>query len=213
VSGGNRLMSGSTSTHAPGPPVGDAHAAGGGTGAGPEAVASFPGVDGSRVPVPPCHHGHDLERWPLRDALILGAVADAVPSARAHLRQLLAEWGRDELGPDAGVVVSELVTNAVAASGQLSVTVAPVLVWLVSDSHWLLVAVADASPLPPLRLNLEPAAEYGRGLALVEAFSSRWGWHPVNVAGLVKVVWAEWRLPSRPGQQPAVGLPGRCHAL
>src|SRR5579859_7845697 len=91
---------------------------------------------------PPSHHGHDLERWPLRDALTLGALADAVPLARAHLRQLLSGWGRAELGPDASVVVSELVTNAVIASAGLRPT-APVMVWLGTDRHRLLLAVAD----------------------------------------------------------------------
>ena len=186
-------MSGSTSTHAPAPSMRDAHAAGG-------------------VPVPPSHHGHDLERWPLHNTLILGAVESAVPSARAHLRQLLAEWDRAKACPDAGVVVSELVTNALAASAELRPAVAPVLLWLGSGDHCVLVAVADASPRSPMRLNLEPDAEGGRGLALVEAFSSRWGWHPASVAGLAKVVWAEWRLPSEVGQRPAPGQPDRCRA-
>ncbi len=87
----------------------------------------------ARVAIPPSHHGHDLEHWPLRDTLILGALADAVPSARAHLRQLLSDWGQAELSPDAGVVVSELVTNSVAASAGLRLAAAPVLVWLGSD--------------------------------------------------------------------------------
>jgi hypothetical protein len=72
--------------------------------------------------------------------------------------------------------------------------------------------VADVSPRSPMRLNLKPDAEGGRGLALVEAFSSRWGWHPASVAGLAKVVWAEWRLPPEVGQRPAPGQPGRCRA-
>ena len=110
-------------------------------------------------------------------------------------------------------MVSELVTNAVVASAELRPTVAPVLVWIGSDSHCVLVAVADASPRPPMRLNLEPDADGGRGLALVEAFSNRWGWHPAKMAGLVKVVWAEWRLPSEVGQRPTTGLPDRCHAV
>jgi hypothetical protein len=65
-----------------------------------------------------------------------------------------------------------------------------------------------------VRLNLEPDAEGGRGLTLVEALSSRWGWHPASSTGLVKkVVWAEWRLPSGAGQRPATGLPNHCHAV
>jgi anti-sigma regulatory factor (Ser/Thr protein kinase) len=168
---------------------------------------------GALAPVPPSHHGHDLERWPLRGTLILGALPDAVPSARAHLRQLLTSWGRAALSPDVSVVVSELVTNSVAASGELQLAAAPVLVWLGSDWHCLLLAVADASPRPPVRLNLEPDTEGGRGLALVEALSSRWGWHPVSTTGLTKVTWAEWRLPSGAGRRSATGVPSnrRCH--
>ncbi len=206
-------MSSSTSTDAPDPPMGDAHAAGGETGAWHEAAVRLCGAGSTRVPVPPSRHGHDLERWPLHNTLILGAVESAVPAARAHLRQLLGEWDRAEACPDAGVVVSELVTNALAASAGLRPAVAPVLVWLGSDRHCVLVAVADASPRPPMRLNLEPDAEGGRGLTLVEAFSSRWGWHPARTAGLAKVVWAEWRLPSEAGQRPTSGLPDRCHAV
>jgi hypothetical protein len=94
----------------------------------------------SPAAIPPCHHGHDLRRWPLRDTLILGALADAVPSARAHLRQLLSGWGYAEVGPDACVVVSELVTNSVASSAELRLTAAAVLVWLGS------IAIALSSP-------------------------------------------------------------------
>ena len=161
--------------------------------------------------VPPSHHGYDLERWPLRDTLTLGALADAVPLARARLRQLLAGWGRAGLSPDAGVVVSELVTNAVAASAGLR-PAAPVLVWLGSDSHCLLLAVADVSPRPPLRLDVWPDAEGGRGLALVEALSGRWGWYPATITGLKKVVWAEWRLAEEETVQGSpVPDPGRSH--
>lgn len=109
-------------------------------------------------------------------------------------------------------MVTELVANAVAASAGLRSAAAAVLVWLGSDGHCVLVAVADANPRPPVRLNPEPDAEGGRGLALVEAFSSRWGWHLASTAGLVKVVWAEWRLPAGAGQRPSASLPGRCHA-
>jgi len=90
-------------------------------------------------------------------------------------------------------VVSELVGNAVMASTEFGPAVAPMLVWLGSDTRTVLAAVADASPQPPMRLNPGPDAERGRGLALVEAFSSRWGWHGTTMAGLMKVVWAEWR--------------------
>ncbi len=178
----------------------------------PSPVPHPPRRSSALAAIPPSHHGHDLEHWPLRDTLILRALADAVPSARAHLRQLLSCWGHAELSPDAGVVVSELVTNSVAASAALLAAV-PVLVWLGSDWHCLLLAVADASPRPPVRLNLGPDAEGGRGLALVEALSSRWGWHPASTTGLRKVIWAEWRLSSGADQRPGTGLPDRGHAV
>jgi len=179
--------------------------AGDGTGAWHQATADRPGLGGSRAPIASSHHGHDLEHWPLHDTLILGALADAVPSARAHLRQLLRQWGHAELGEDAGIVISELVTNAVVASAELRPAVAPVLMWLGSDRRRVLAAVADASPRPPVRLNPGSDAERGRGLALVEALSSRWGWYPASITGLRKFTWAEWHLPSGPasGQLPA----------
>jgi anti-sigma regulatory factor (Ser/Thr protein kinase) len=206
-------MSGSTSAHCPNAPSGSVHAAGGGTGARDETDAHLPGHGDPRALVPPSHHGHDLARWPLRNAISLGALEGAVPSARVHVRQLLWEWGCADLEQDAGVVVSELVTNAIMASAELRPAVAPVLVWLGSDTRCVLVAVADASPRPPMRLDLEPDAEGGRGLALVEAFSSRWGWHATTMAGLVKVVWAEWRLSSGAGQPPATDQPDCCRAV
>ena len=159
------------------------------------ASSSAPPVDG--VLVPPSQHGHRLDRWPLRDAISLGALPGAVPSARAHVRQLLWEWHRAELSGDVGTVVSELVTNSVVASAGLGPAVPPIQVWLGADSQRVLAAVADASPRPPVRLNLGIDAEGGRGLALVEAFSTRWGWHPTPSATLAKVVWAEWQAPDR----------------
>lgn len=167
----------------------------------PTSRSSAPGA------IPPSHHGHRLQHWPLHDMLILGAVADAVPTARVRLRQLLSCWGHAEVGPDASVVVSELVTNSVVVSAELRLAAVAVLVWLGTDSHHLLFAVADANPRPPVRLSLGPDAERGRGLALVETLSNRWGWHPASTTGLRKVIWAEWRLSSRPASGQIQTLP------
>jgi anti-sigma regulatory factor (Ser/Thr protein kinase) len=188
----------------------DAQAAGGGT---DQAVLTRWSRGGAGLAVAPSHHGHDLERWVLRDSITLGALEGAVPSARAHVRQLLWEWRLAELSQDISVVVSELVTNAVAASAGLRPAVAPVLVWLGSDTRCVLVAVADAIPAPPQRLNPDPEAEGGRGLAVVEACSTRWGWHETTMTGLAKVVWAEWRLPPEAGQRPVAAQPDDGHAF
>src|SRR5690348_1423440 len=116
-------MSGSTSARCPKAPSGSAHAAEGGTGASDGTDAHLAGRGDPRALVPPSHHGHDLACWPLRNAIQLGALEGAVPSARVHVRQLLWEWGCTHLEQDAGVVVSELVTNAVMASAELRPTV------------------------------------------------------------------------------------------
>src|SRR6185437_14161885 len=42
---------------------------------------------GVQVAISPSHHGHDLEHWPLYDMLTLGALADAVPLARAQWKK------------------------------------------------------------------------------------------------------------------------------
>lgn len=170
------------------------------------------------VAVPPSHHGHSTERWPLRDAITLGALDGAVPSAREHVRHLLWEWNHAELADDASLVVSELVTNAVIASTEMRPAIAPVRVWLGSDTACVLVVVADASPRPPVRLNLAPDDEGGRGLALVEALSARWGWYPLHsatAAGLVKVLWADWHLASAAGEADpdTAQLPASQHRL
>jgi anti-sigma regulatory factor (Ser/Thr protein kinase) len=162
---------------------------------GPIAPSVFAGTS---VPVLPSYHDHSLDRWLLSDAITLGALDGAVPTARTHVRQLLWEWNHAELSQDVSVVVSEIVTNAVMASSESRPAIAPVKVSLGSDSMCVLVSVADSSPPPPVRLNLAPDALGGRGLALVEALSTRWGWYPMQpatAAGLVKVVWADWHLP------------------
>jgi hypothetical protein len=70
----------------------------------------------SLVPVRPSHHGHvSVGRWPLRTGLELGPLPGAVPCARAHTQQVLWEWRHVELSDEVGLVVSELVTNAITA--------------------------------------------------------------------------------------------------
>lgn len=126
--------------------------------------------------------------WPLRSHLELGALPGAVPCARLHTRQVLWEWSLDALADNAELVVSELFTNAVAASRGLP-NCPPVRLWLLSDRQQLLILVGDASPQPPTRIDAAETAETGRGLLLVETLATQWGsYAAAGSAG--KVTWA-----------------------
>jgi anti-sigma regulatory factor (Ser/Thr protein kinase) len=125
--------------------------------------------------------------WPLRDFMELGALPGAVPCARLHARQLLWEWGLTGLTDNAELLVSELVTNAVQASCSVG-QVFPVRLWLLADRARVLILIWDASPRPPVRMNISDDDESGRGLLLVEAISTKWDWYfPAETSG--KVVW------------------------
>jgi hypothetical protein len=127
-------------------------------------------------------------RWPLRTFLELGALPGAVPCARLHAHNVLAEWRLTAFSESTGLLVSELVTNAIQIS-QLADPDAPVRLWLVSDRAQVVIFVWDASPLPPLPGDVGEDAESGRGLLIVQAVSARWGWDfPPGMGG--KVVWA-----------------------
>lgn len=157
------------------------------------ASGAWPGVAaGLLPPAPPAgQHGQQeitADRWPVRSFLELGAIPEAVPYARGQARRAVLEWGLPELIASAEVLVSELVTNAVAVSSTMQ-RLLPVRMWLLSDAERVLILVWDASGQRPERSPAGDDAEGGRGLVLVEAMSERWDWYfPPEPGG--KVVWA-----------------------
>lgn len=115
-------------------------------------------------------------------------------AARDFTARTLRAWGFPRLVPDAQVVVSELVTNALRhASPAGDPGGAPILLRLVNHidpSGRLLIGcgVSDGSEhVPALTRGDDLSAEAGRGLHLVQALSAAWGWIPT---GGGKVVWA-----------------------
>jgi anti-sigma regulatory factor (Ser/Thr protein kinase) len=127
-------------------------------------------------------------KWLLRTHLELAPLPTAVPCARLHARQVLWEWGLIEHRDSLELIISELVTNAVAASQSLSIPT-PVRLWMLSDHTRVLVLVWDGNPTEPAPGAEDLDAENGRGLMLVEAVCERWAWYfPEQSAG--KVVWA-----------------------
>lgn len=163
-------------------------------GAGSAAGAGSPhdqseSVAGLRIPpfITGCGSGIN-DQWPLRDFLELGALHSAVPYARLHARQVLQEWGTGHLSASTELLVSELVTNAVRVTREIT-PVWAVRLWLLSDSAQILILVWDPSPRPPVLTGVTDEAEHGRGLILVEAVSKQWGWYSARDSH-GKFVWA-----------------------
>jgi anti-sigma regulatory factor (Ser/Thr protein kinase) len=129
--------------------------------------------------------------------LEFGALPTAVPCARLHARQVLWEWDLGEHAETAELIVSELVTNAVHASANLTGSryagrwvagMPPVRLWLSSDQQRLMIHVWDGNDQMPSRQDVDLDAEGGRGLMLVESLSADWGCYiPERSSG--KVVW------------------------
>jgi anti-sigma regulatory factor (Ser/Thr protein kinase) len=128
----------------------------------------------------------EAARWPYQSHLELGAISSAVPSARLHARLVLWEWGLSaDKAQAAELVVSELVTNALE-HGSAGIP-ATVRIWLSSDGGSVAINVWDASPQPPVPKNAGADADSGRGLMIVAALSTDWGYSAANPG---KVVWA-----------------------
>ncbi|MFC8829034.1 ATP-binding protein [Streptomyces sp. NPDC057137] len=142
-----------------------------------------------------------LRAW---DRLTLAAVPSAASCARAFATHTLRWWDATHVMDDTLLVVSELVTNAVTATGPKTTTPT----WTdVKAEHilgvqlrvvdmYLYVEVWDRSGEVPGTKHPTADAEDGRGLLLVEALTKRWGTSRPPAGG--KVVWAELELSTPP---------------
>ena len=139
-----------------------------------------------------------MQQWPLHSHLELRAVPASVRSARLHARNLLHEWRLGCLADTAELLVSEMITNAVRASARIAdqqreTGQAPraqrIRLWLTSDRGSVLIQVWDGDHHHPVRQDVGPDAETGRGLLLIEALSTQWGFY-VPDGGDGKIVWA-----------------------
>lgn len=125
------------------------------------------------------------------------AIPSAVSAARRETVQTLKDWGLLELIDDAELLVSELITNAVQATGLTREPthygdlkhVPCVLLQLQRTDAGLRILVWDREPRPPILRQIDTESENGRGLFLVVAMSHRWGHYRPAYGG--KVVWAE----------------------
>ncbi|GII67200.1 ATP-binding protein [Sphaerisporangium krabiense] len=116
--------------------------------------------------------------------------ADSVKTARDVTRTTLGRWGLAPLCDDAVLVVSELVTNAVryGICGPRRLDAQPITLILLRLSPHVLLAVSDPSDEIPTPKEPDFISEHGRGLHIVETYSTRWGWDALDEGG--KAVWA-----------------------
>lgn len=120
--------------------------------------------------------------------LELAALPTAVPCARGHVRSVACEWGRADLADEVELLTSELVTNAVKASGGLRGHQLPVIrLWLSCDQVSVSIHVWDSSDEMPVRRDAGADDVSGRGLLLVGALSTGWGCYRADGG---KVTWA-----------------------
>jgi hypothetical protein len=112
---------------------------------------------------------------------------------------MLRERQLERICDTALLLVSELVTNAVKASGpgtgpdRMNQPMIGLTLRLEETS--LLIEVWDADPAPPALQKEDLTCDYGRGLLLVDILGDTWG-HQAADHG--KVVWCELTFPASP---------------
>jgi len=122
----------------------------------------------------------------------LGASLSAPSTARQLSRTALAEWRIPDLIPDAELICSELVSNAVQATAALP-EVMPIGLRVLAHGERLVIEAWDCHPGYPVRQPANDITESGRGLQIVHDLSNRWGAR--RVSARLKAVWAELLIP------------------
>src|SRR5215472_6700297 len=136
----------------------------------------------------------------------LAASPSAPYQARRHVRRALASWGLDaEFIETAALIASELVANAAKAAAEGrddgepgAANVGQILLTLWYGRQALRIEVTDASTSPPVRRQVPPDAESGRGLFIIDALTTEWSYSFLP-AGLGKTVYCVLPVQDRPG--------------
>lgn len=153
---------------------------------------------------------------------VLSPHPESAAAARHFTREILFSWGLGELADEAETIVGELVVNAVqhgmrhifagtgwhgppgwgghleplsppgGRAGEAASGAAVPRLCLLRRACEVMLAVIDASGEAPILRQPDWAKESGRGLQIVDALSSVWGWSPIEGQG--KAVWAVLRV-------------------
>lgn len=136
------------------------------------------------------------------------AGAEEVASLRRIMRLHLGLWGLHEVIDDAQLCLSELVSNVITHVG---VGTPATLVVSISGTR-LRVEVHDPDTRAlPVLVDAEVNSESGRGMALIDAITDRWG---VQLHAEKKVIWCELatELPAADGHSGGLRV-SRAEAL
>ncbi|WP_055711552.1 ATP-binding protein [Streptomyces torulosus] len=134
--------------------------------------------------------------------LAFTADPEEVAALRRIMRLHLGVWGLHEVGDDAQLCVSELVSNVITHVGPGT----PVTLAVSMNGTYLRIEVHDPDTRALPTLNAAgPESEGGRGMAMVDALADRWG---VQLQGDRKVTWCELAtpLPSPTGHIESPGV-------
>jgi anti-sigma regulatory factor (Ser/Thr protein kinase) len=145
--------------------------------------------------------------------MTLAATPTAVSCSRQLVRLTLNRWGLAALVEDAELVISELVTNSVQATGLTDAEptwagvgdLATIQVRVLLYQTGVVIEVWDRDPTVPVPHDPTSDEEGGRGLTIVTALCKQWHHSPSTRGG--KVVWAE--LAILPQMLTPAGLPRR----
>lgn len=113
---------------------------------------------------------------------VLPCDASSVGKARRLVRRQVASIGDSDLADAAGLLTSELVTNAIVHA-RTDVEVCAFI-----DGDVIRVEVSDGSSRMPRRRRVTRWSGTGRGLLLMEKIATRWG---VRTSSSGKTVWFE----------------------
>jgi anti-sigma regulatory factor (Ser/Thr protein kinase) len=187
-------------------------------------MTAEPAPDGARRPARPDEQlpGGEMDvPYPFRalatSFLTLAAVPAAAGCSRHLVRLALNRWGLARMTGDAELVMSELATNAVQATGLVDPdakwgdlgNLAVIHVRLLLFDTSIVIEVWDRDRAAPAPQDVTADEEGGRGLLIVTALSTGWGCFLPPQGG--KAVWAELALPEHP--VAASGLPRRTGVL
>ncbi|GAA4554989.1 ATP-binding protein [Planotetraspora kaengkrachanensis] len=120
---------------------------------------------------------------PLSATCTLQGRVTSAAVARDFTATTLDQWGFPCLIDDAQLVVSELVTNALRHARADISAGPPIQLRLVNHRFHVGCAVRDSSERIPAPATGGDLSETGRGLHLVEALTTTWGWILIGGSG------------------------------